>query len=429
VIGALSLNKILECPVVIDWTRFALMSKYQNHALLFIFLTVLVDVIGIGIIIPVIPELLTSLTGMDLNEAAGIGGLLMSTAALMQFFFAPVMGELSDRYGRRPILLLALFGLGMDYLLHAYAPTIAWLFLGRILAGIFGSSYTVATAYIADVSTPEKKAKNFGLVGAAFGLGFIIGPVIGGVFAQWGVHVPFLIAAGLTFLNFLFGFFILPESLKAEDRRPINLRKLIPGVSLINLGSYKAFGGLLLAFFLAQLAGQTLPAIWSFFTIEMYSWSAAEVGYSLAAVGILVAIVQGLLVGKAVSRFGNKRVIMGGFILWSVGMLLYALSFQSWILYASLIPYCVGGVATPTLQGLISNNTPANEQGNLQGTLTSMSSVTFIVGPFISTSIFAAFADSTKGIYFPGAPFVMGAIFLVAGTIVAYYALKKIETT
>ncbi len=404
------------------------MPKYQKHALLFIFITVLVDVIGVGIIIPVIPELLTSLTGKNLNEAAGIGGLLMSTAALMQFFFAPVMGELSDRFGRRPVLLLALFGLGLDYLLHAYAPTIAWLFLGRILAGVFGSSFTVATAYIADVSTPEKKAKNFGLVGAAFGLGFIIGPVIGGVFAQWGVQVPFLIAAGLTLANFIFGLFILPESLPVEDRRPVNFKKMIPGVSLFKLGSYKAFGGLLLAFFLAQLAGQTLPSIWSFFTIEMYSWTAAEVGYSLAAVGILVAIVQGLLIGKVVSRFGNKRVIMGGFILWTLGMLLYAVSFQSWILYASLIPYCLGGVATPTLQGLISNKIPANEQGNLQGTLTSMASVTFIVGPFISTTIFAAFADSTKGIYFPGAPFVMGAMFLVVGSIVAYRSLKKIES-
>jgi MFS transporter, DHA1 family, tetracycline resistance protein len=405
------------------------MPKYQNHALLFIFITVLVDVIGVGIIIPVIPELLTSLTGKDLNEAAGIGGLLMSTAALMQFFFAPVMGELSDRYGRRPVLLLALFGLGLDYLLHAYAPTIAWLFLGRILAGVFGSSFTVATAYIADVSTPEKKAKNFGLVGAAFGLGFIIGPVIGGVFAQWGVQVPFLIAAGLTLANFIFGLIILPESLPVENRRSINFKKMIPGVSLFKLGSYKAFGGVLLAFFLAQLAGQTLPSIWSFFTIEMYSWTAAEVGYSLAAVGILVAIVQGLLLGKVVARFGNKRVIMGGFILWTLGMLLYAISFQPWILYASLVPYCLGGIATPTLQGLISNKIPANEQGNLQGTLTSMASVTFIVGPFISTTIFAAFADSTKGIYFPGAPFVMGAMFLAVGSIVAYRSLKRIETS
>ena len=213
------------------------MSNHKRASLIFVFVTVLVDVIGIGIIVPVIPTLIEKLTGEGLSDAAFWGGLLMTTYAVMQFIFAPILGELSDRFGRRPVLLIALFGLGLDYILHAFAPTITWLFIGRLLSGMAGASHTVATAYIADISSKEEKAKNFGLIGAAFGLGFIIGPAIGGVTAKFGVEVPFLIAAGLTLLNFTYGFFFIPESLPKDKRRAINYSKMVPGNSILKLAS------------------------------------------------------------------------------------------------------------------------------------------------------------------------------------------------
>ena len=401
--------------------------RSNRASLTFIFVTILVDVIGVGIIIPVMPNLIRQLSGGSLNEASAWGGGLIIAFSIMQFFFAPVMGELSDRFGRRPILLFSLLGLGIDYIFHALAPTIGWLFVGRILAGITGASYTVATAYIADISTKENKAKNFGLIGAAFGLGFIIGPVIGGVCAKWGVQVPFYVAAGFTLLNFLFGLFFVPESLPVEKRRPIDRNKMIPGVSLAHLGSYSALGGLILAFFLANIAGQALPTTWSYFTTEMYNWTEAEIGYSLGVVGVLVAIVQAGLIGWAVKTFGDKRVIMFGFMFWSLGMTLFAFALTDWMLYAFLLPYVLGGVASPTLQSLISNKVPSTEQGNLQGALTSMISLSAIIGPFISSGLFFMFTHPSNPLYIPGAPYLMGTLLLIGGTILAYRSLKKID--
>ena len=358
--------------------------KGGRSAIIFIFVTVLVDVIGVGIIIPVIPTLIKDLTGLGLSEASAYGGGLLIAFAGMQFLFAPVLGELSDKYGRRPVLLLALLGLSIDYLIHAFAPTILWLFVGRILAGICGASFTVANAYIADISTAENKAKNFGLLGAAFGLGFIIGPSIGGIFGAIDVRLPFFIAAGVTFLNFLFGFFFVPESLDVENRREVKLEKMMPGVSLAKIGQYAGLAALIFALFLANLAGQALPATWSFFTMEMYDWGEAEVGYSLSFVGLLVAVVQGGLIGIVVKKFGEKRVIIFGFLLLTIGMFLFSIAYQSWMLYAFLIPYALGGVAGPTLQGILSNQVSDKEQGNLQGAITSMQSLTTIIGPAIA---------------------------------------------
>jgi len=296
--------------------------KNNRGALIFIFVTVLIDIIGIGIIIPVIPTLITKLTGANLNEASIIGGWMMVCYASMQFLFSPVLGELSDQYGRKPILLLALFGLSIDYVLHALSPTITWLFIARILGGITGSSHTVATSYIADISSKENKAKNFGMIGAAFGLGFVIGPALGGIFGAMDTRLPFYIAAGLSLANVIFGWIAVPESLKPENRRPMNFHKMIPGVSLFNLGKYKSFGLLLFSLFLVNIAGQSLPATWTYFTMEMYEWNEAQVGYSLSAVGILVAIVQGFLIGKFVKRFGERKTILIGFAFWTFGMFL-----------------------------------------------------------------------------------------------------------
>jgi len=371
--------------------------------------------------------LIKDLTGLGLSEASAYGGGLLIAFAGMQFLFSPVLGELSDKYGRRPILLISLFGLTIDYLIHAFAPTILWLFVGRILAGIAGASFTVANAYMADISSAEDKAKNFGLLGAAFGLGFIIGPGIGGVFGAIDVRLPFFIAAGLTFANFLFGYFVVPESLAKENRREIIPRKMIPGVSLVHIGKYAGLAGLILALFLANIAGQALPATWTFFTMEMYEWNEAEVGFSLMFVGLLVSIVQGGLIGIAVKKFGQKRVIIFGFLLWTIGMLLFAVAYQSWMIYAFLIPYALGGVAGPTLQGMLSNQVSDKEQGNLQGTLTSMISLTTIIGPGIAAFLFYRFTGDHALTYFPGAPYVAGALLLLISTIVVGVTLRNLK--
>jgi len=401
--------------------------KSNKTALLFIFITILVDVIGIGIILPIIPDLIMELTGEG-NHMAIIYGMWLTTAfAGMQFLFSPVLGEISDRFGRRPILLLALFGLSIDYMIHAWAPTIAWLFLGRFLAGITGASFTVASAYIADVSTKENKAKNFGLIGAAFGVGFIIGPGIGGFFGEIDIRLPFYIAAGLTFANFLFGYFFVPESLVPENRRKINFMKMIPGVSLVALRNYKGLLLLISAYFLASLAGQALPSTWSYYGIERYDWNPRQIGISLMVVGLLVAIVQGFLVGVLVKKFGKRKVIIFGFLLWTVGMLLFSFASEPWMLYAFLIPYALGGIAGPTIQGVISNQVSEKEQGILQGSITGLVSITAILGQLIFSPVFYFFIRPEGSIYFPGAPYALAALFLFAAFILASTAIRRMD--
>lgn len=400
----------------------------KKTAALFIFLTVMVDMIGIGIIIPVIPSLITELTGNSSMESAAIYGMwLMVVFAGMQFLFSPLMGELSDRYGRKPLLLLALFILSLDYLAHAFAPSIAWLFIARFVAGISGSSHTVATAYMADISTPEDKAKNFGLIGAAFGLGFIIGPAIGGIFGELNNRLPFYIAAGLTFVSFLIGLFLVPESLPPEKRRKIDLRKAIPGVSLIGLNKYKGIGLLVMAYFLVNVAGQVLPSTWSYFSIEKFNWSEREIGMSLMFVGLLVSLVQGLLIGKLVARWGAKKTILIGFVFWTIGMALFALASEPWMLYAFTIPYAFGGIASPSLQSMVSNQVPDSEQGNLQGALASMVSITTIIGPILASTVFAYSISEGSPFYFPGAPYAVSAVIFVVGSVFAFMAMKRIS--
>lgn len=401
--------------------------KNKKTALLFIFITVLVDVIGIGIIIPIIPEFIMQLTGEG-NHMAVIYGMWLTTAfAGMQFLFSPVLGEISDRYGRKPILLMALLGLSIDYLIHAWAPTIMWLFVGRFLAGITGASFTVASAYIADISTPEEKAKNFGLIGAAFGLGFIIGPGIGGFFGDIDIRLPFYIAAGLTFANFLFGYFVVPESLSKENRRPIDFKKMIPGVSLVALKRYKGVLLLIFAFFLVNLAGQALPSVWSYYCIELFDWSPKQIGISLVVVGALVAFVQGFLVGKTVEWFGKKKVVTIGFLFWTLGMFLFSQADEPWMLYAFLIPYALGGIAGPTVQGIISNQVSEKEQGILQGSITSLISVTAILGQLIFSPVFYYFIRPENSFYFPGAPYALGAIFLLIAFVFATIAMRRMD--
>jgi DHA1 family tetracycline resistance protein-like MFS transporter len=401
------------------------MNTTPNNALLFIFITVLVDVIGLGIIIPIVPKLIENLTGLGINEASKYGGWLLFSFAIMQFIFSPILGGLSDRFGRRPILLLSLFGLGLDYIFHAFAPSIAWLFVGRIIAGIMGASFSTATAYIADISSPEKRAQNFGLIGAAFGLGFIIGPVIGGISSKWGTNVPFLIAAGLTLLNVIYGYFVLPESLSKDNRRAFEWKRANPISSLKNLRKYPVVSGLVISLVLTFIASHAVQSNWSFYTMYKFNWTAEIVGYSLAVVGVLVAFVQGFLIRKIIPRLGQVKSIYLGMSFSALGLLLFGLASESWMMFAFLIPYCLGGIAGPSIQGVISSQVPANEQGELQGALTSLMSLCGVFGPLLMTNLFAFATAKNSTFHVPGAPFFLASCLTLVSFYLSYRTLSK----
>ena len=400
-------------------------SNKKSAAIGFIFITMLIDITGWGIIIPVIPKLIKELIHGDISEAAKIGGWLTFAYAITQFIFAPLVGNLSDKFGRRPIILISLFAFSMDYLLLAFAPTITWIFIGRIIAGITGASITTASAYIADVSTPENRAKNFGMIGAAFGLGFIIGPVIGGLLGQYGSRVPFYAAAVLCLLNFLYGYFILPESLSKNNRREFSLKRANPIGAFLNLKKYPQLIGLVISIFLLYTASHAVHSNWSYFTMYKFNWDEKMVGISLGAIGLLVGIVQGGLIRVINPKLGNEKSIYVGMALYTVGMFLFATATQSWMMFAFLIPYCLGGIAGPAMQAVISSQVPANEQGEIQGTLSSLMSASAIVGPPMMSTVFYYFTHKDAPFQFAGAPFILGGVLMLVSTIIAYFSFKK----
>lgn len=400
-------------------------SNKKSAAIGFIFITMLIDITGWGIIIPVIPKLIKELIHGDISEAAKIGGWLTFAYAITQFVFSPLIGNLSDKYGRRPILLISLFTFFLDYLLLAFSPTIYWLFIGRIIAGISGASITTASAYIADVSTPENRAKNFGMIGAAFGLGFIIGPVIGGLLGQFGSRVPFYAAAVLCLLNFLYGYFILPESLSNENRREFSLKRANPIGAFLNLKKHPKLIGLVISIFLLYTASHAVQSNWSYFTMYQFNWDEKMVGISLGVIGLLVGIVQGGLIRIINPKLGNEKSIYVGMALYTVGMFLFATATESWMMFAFLIPYCLGGIAGPAMQAVISSQVPANEQGEIQGTLSSLMSASAIVGPPMMSTVFYFFTHKTAPFQFAGAPFVLGGFLMFLSTIIAYFSFKN----
>ncbi|MGB4846791.1 MAG: TCR/Tet family MFS transporter [Saprospiraceae bacterium] len=400
------------------------MQSNRKAAIGFIFVTLLMDVIGWGIIIPVMPNLLKQIGHVDTGHASSLNGWLLFAFSITQFMFAPLIGNLSDKYGRRPIILLSLFGFGLDYILLSWAPTIEWIFLGRVLAGFTGASFTTAAAYIADISDEKTRAKNFGMIGAAFGMGFIIGPVIGGLLGGLGPRVPFIAAAVLCFLNWLWGYFILPESLSLDHRRELDWKRANPLGSLLHLKKYPDLGYLLIAMFLVYIGAHAIQSNWSFYTIERFHWTPGMIGVSLGMVGALVGIVQGLLIRKINPWLGNHRSIYIGLILYSVGMLLFGLATSGWMMFVILVPYCLGGIAGPALQATITSQVDVREQGELQGALTSLMSAAAIIGPPVMTNLFAWGIRPENPIYIPGAPFFLGSILLLVSAVFAFIAFR-----
>ncbi len=401
------------------------MATPRKPAVGFIFITLLIDVMGWGLIIPVMPHLVSQLKGIPINEASPYGALLVSVYAATQFVFAPLIGNLSDRYGRRPVLLSSLTGFAIDYIFMALVPTYGWLFVGRVISGITGASFTTGAAYIADVSTPETRAKNFGMIGAAFGLGFIIGPALGGLLSGWGVRAPFFAASGLCLLNALYGYFVLPESLSKEHRRRFEWKKANPFGSLQFLKTTPAISSLALCYFLLYLAAMAVQGNWNYFTIYRFQWTEKLVGISLAVVGALVGAVQGGLTRVVNPKLGNEKSIYLGFFLYTIGLVLFAFATRGWMMFVFLVPYCLGGIAGPALQSTMASHVPRNQQGELQGALTSLMSVTTIIGPLIMNNLFKYFTTGKAPFYFPGVSFLLGAVFMSLSMLIAWKVLSR----
>jgi DHA1 family tetracycline resistance protein-like MFS transporter len=397
-------------------------SRPAGHAaFVFIFIAVLVDSIGFGIILPVLPRLIMELTGVGVDRAAAYGGWLAFVYAVLQFFCAPVLGNLSDRFGRRPVLLFALFALGCDYLIMGFAPVIGWLFAGRAVAGIAGASFTPAYAYVADISTPEKRAQNFGLMGAAFGLGFILGPAIGGLLGAFGPRAPFFTAGVIALANGTLGLVALPESLPQAARRPFAWRRANPLGTLRQILKYPTVTWLLAALFLWQLGHQVLPSTWAFYTISKFHWTSAEVGYSLAFVGAVMAFAQGVLTRVLIPSLGGERRAaaagMGAAVIAYVG---YALVPTGWMMYVVSLSTAVFALTYPSMNALASRQIPANAQGELQGAVASLYSLSSIFGPPLMTQVFGYFSQPGAVVHFPGAAFLTAALLtMICGALFA----------
>lgn len=391
----------------------------RNAGMRFILITVLLDMLGIGVIIPVLPKLVTTLYGGDISTGASVFGWFVASYALMQFVFSPVLGNLSDAYGRRPIILSSLLGAGLDYLLMAFAPTWKWLFIGRVISGITGANISAANAYIADVSAPEDRAKNFGLIGACFGVGFILGPALGGLLGSYGLRVPFMAAAGLNLLNALYGFFVLPESHSKENRRPFDWKRANPLASLQGLTRYPVVLGLTAVIALERIAHDSLPSVWVLYTTYRFNWTELENGLSLTLVGIMFATVSAGLTGKMVKKLGERKAIIFGLIVGSISFLVYGLATKGWMMYAMIVLGSIGGIGGAAIQSLITKLVSASEQGAVQGVISSIQAVAAIIGPLMATNLFAYFTSPAAPVHLPGAAFIASSILVAMSALLA----------
>lgn len=390
----------------------------QNRlALIFILITVMIDSIGIGIIFPVMPDLMRKVTGADLASASLWGGLLATSFAVMQFLCGPIVGNLSDRFGRRPVMLIALAVMAIDYVIMAVAHTIWLLLIGRIVAGAAAATYSTANAYVADISAPDSRAKNFGLIGAAFGLGFIAGPLIGGIAAEWGTRAPFWTAAVIAGLNAALGFFVLPESLAAEKRRAFSLARANPFASFRAIGNLPGLRRLLAIMFLYTLAFQSYPSVWAFFGTERFGWDAWWNGLSLALFGVCMVVVQGFLVAPATRLWGERNTAACGMGLETVSFGFYGFVTSGFWALAFTPVASIAGIAGPALSGMMSNATPDDQQGELQGVLASIQAVGMGLAPMLMTTVFWAFTRPGATIYQPGAPFLLAGLLMAASVI------------
>jgi DHA1 family tetracycline resistance protein-like MFS transporter len=398
----------------------------SNGAFLFLFIAVLVDSIGFGIILPVLPQLIMQLTGVGIDRAAGYGGWLAFVYALMQFFCAPVLGNLSDHFGRRPVLLFALFALGCDYLIMGFAPVLAWLFVGRAVAGVAGASFTPAYAYVADITAPSQRAQKFGLMGAAFGIGFIVGPAIGGLLGSFGARAPFFAAGCIALANTTFGYFALPESLPPASRRAFHWARANPLGTLAQMRRYPTVLLMLGAVFLWQLGHQVLPSTWAFFTISKFHWSSAEVGWSLAWVGTVMAVAQGVLTGVLIPWIGGeRRAAVAGMLAAIVAYLGYAFATQGWMMYVVSLTTFIFALTYPSMNALASQLIPGDAQGELQGAIACLYSLSAILGPPLMTQVFGYFSGPRAPVHFPGAAFLTAAMLTAACALLFVKALRR----
>lgn len=392
--------------------------KFVRRGLFLVFMILFMDVIGIAIIMPVLPAYLEELTGGSISDAALDGGWLLVVYAVMQFLFAPLLGNLSDRFGRRPVLLLSVLTFAIDNFICAIATSFWMLFVGRALAGFSGGSFATCAAYIADISNEDNRAKNFGLIGIAFGVGFTVGPVIGGFLGEFGPRVPFFGAAALSFLNFVAAYFLLPETLDAKNRRRFEWKRANPLGALKQMRNYPGIGSVAAVMFLFWLAHAVYPAVWSFVGSYRYGWSEGQIGLSLGIYGIGAAVVMGLILPRIVPVLGEWKTAIVGLCFSVVGLSGYAFAWEGWMVYAVIVFTVMENVADPPLRSIAAGKVPASAQGELQGALTSLSSITTIIGPLIFTQMFGYFTKPGAPLTFAGAPYLMAAFFILVATLV-----------
>jgi MFS transporter, DHA1 family, tetracycline resistance protein len=392
----------------------------RRAALIFIFVTVVLDMLALGMIVPVLPKLVEDFVGGNTARAAEIYGLFATVWALMQFIFSPVLGALSDRYGRRPVVLLSNLGLGVDYLVMALAPSVGWLFVGRVISGITAASFSTAYAYITDVTEPEKRAASFGMLSAAFGLGFVLGPAIGGVLGNIDPRLPFWVAAGFSLVNYMYGLLVLPESLPPERRERFSWRRANPVGSITLLRSHRELLGLAIVNFIGNIAHEALPTTFVLYAMYRYGWNERTVGLAIAAVGVCSAIVGAGLVEPFVARFGERRVMLAGLVFGVAGFSLFGLAATPAVFWAALPVNALWGLSAPPTQGMMTRRVSSSEQGQLQGALSSLRGIAFMIGPILFTTVFASFIGANRDWHLPGAPYLLAAMLLAGAMWVAW---------
>lgn len=403
------------------------MSEKQTKGLLFILITICIDSIGLGIIIPSLPSLIADVTHLSITESSKYSIPVLIPYACMQFLFSPLIGNLSDRFGRRPIILMSLLGLGLDYVFMYFAPSLGWLILGRAISGMFGASFTSAAAYIADISTNENRAQNFGLIGAAFGIGFVIGPAIGAAASEFGLRVPFMVAAFLSLANFIYGLLILKESLPVSDRRKFEIVRANPIGAIMQIVRFPKYRGLFVVTFVVLLSNMAIHSVWNYYTIARYGWETKDVGISLAVVGVCFGLVQGALSGPIVKKMGEKGAATLGLVILSVVTLGIGLIPYGWMMYVIILPYAFSGIVDPSIRSLVSAEGKSNEQGELQGIFTSLMSLAEIIGPIFMIWIFYKSVPlAEKNSIFYGSPFFVAGALAIIALILLRYVFSKI---